>query len=96
MCGCSPRPTPTCTRNARKAVSVQDLLFRLNTVEIHLPPLRERREDVPLLAGHFLVALEQRYRRLLSGFAPRALEMMMQYAWPGTVVSWTIASNVRC
>ncbi len=60
-----------------------DLLFRLNTVEIHLPPLRERREDVPLLAGHFLAHWSKRYRRLLSGFAPRALEMMMQYAWPG-------------
>src|SRR5579875_555771 len=62
-----------------------DLLFRLNTVEIHLPPLRERREDVPLLAGHFLSHWSKRYRRLLSGFAPRALEMMMQYAWPGNV-----------
>ena len=62
-----------------------DLLFRLNTVEIHLPPLRERREDVPLLAGHFLAHWSKRYRRLLSGFAPRALEMMMQYAWPGNV-----------
>jgi DNA-binding NtrC family response regulator len=63
----------------------QDLLFRLNTVEIHLPPLRERREDVPLLAGHFLARWSKRYRRLLSGFAPRALDMMMQYAWPGNV-----------
>jgi DNA-binding NtrC family response regulator len=62
-----------------------DLLFRLNTVEIHLPPLRERREDVPLLAGYFLSHWSKRYRRLLSGFAPRALEMMMQYAWPGNV-----------
>jgi DNA-binding NtrC family response regulator len=61
------------------------LLFRLNTVEIHLPPLRERREDIPLLAGHFLARWSKRYRRLLSGFAPRALEIMMQYAWPGNV-----------
>ena len=62
-----------------------DLLFRLNTVEIHLPPLRERREDIPLLAGHFLARWTKRYRRTLEGFAPRALEMMMQYAWPGNV-----------
>ena len=62
-----------------------DLLFRLNTVEIHLPPLRERREDIPLLAGHFLIRWSKRYRRLLSGFVPRALEVMMQYAWPGNV-----------
>src|SRR3954471_479376 len=63
----------------------EDLLFRINTVEIHLPALRERREDVPLLAGHCLAHWSKRYRRLLSGFAPRALEMMMQYAWPGNV-----------
>jgi DNA-binding NtrC family response regulator len=62
-----------------------DLLFRLNTVEIHLPPLRERREDIPLLAAHFLSRWSKRYRRLLSGFSPRALELMMQYAWPGNV-----------
>lgn len=62
-----------------------DLLFRLNTVEIHLPPLRERREDIPLLAGHFLTRWAKRYRRLLAGFSPRALELMMQYAWPGNV-----------
>ena len=63
----------------------EDLLFRLNTIEIHLPPLRERREDIPLLAGHFLSRWSKRYRRLLSGFTPRALEIMLQYAWPGNV-----------
>ncbi len=46
----------------------QDLLFRLNTIEIHLPPLRERREDIPLLAAHFLTTHAQRYRKRIAGF----------------------------
>jgi DNA-binding NtrC family response regulator len=62
-----------------------DLLFRLNTVEIHLPPLRERREDIPLLAGHFLSRWSSRYRKALSGFTPKALSAMLAYAWPGNV-----------
>nr|WP_263340508.1 sigma-54 dependent transcriptional regulator [Acidicapsa dinghuensis] len=63
----------------------EDLLFRLNTVEIHLPPLRERREDLPALAGHFLARHATRYRRQIQGIEPAALQMMMQYAWPGNV-----------
>jgi DNA-binding NtrC family response regulator len=63
----------------------QDLFFRLNTVEIHLPPLRERTEDVPALAEHFLRLHAQRYRKELSGFEPAALEVMRAYAWPGNV-----------
>ena len=63
----------------------EDLLFRLNTVEIHLPPLRERREDIPPLAVHFLKRYAQRYRREITGFEPAALQLMLQYAWPGNV-----------
>ena len=63
----------------------EDLLFRLNTVEIHLPALRERREDIPALAAHFLARYAQRYRVHVRGFAPSAMQMMMQYAWPGNV-----------
>ena len=62
-----------------------DLLFRLNTVEIHLPPLRERREDIPTLAAHFLARHTARYRRALQGFEPTALQTMLQYGWPGNV-----------
>jgi len=62
-----------------------DLLFRLNTVEIHLPALRDRREDIPLLAGHFLKRNLTRYRKQIEGFAPAALQMMLQYPWPGNV-----------
>jgi len=63
----------------------EDLLFRLNTVEIHLPALRERREDIPALAAHFLGRYAQRYRVQVRGFAPAAMQTMMQYAWPGNV-----------
>jgi DNA-binding NtrC family response regulator len=63
----------------------EDLLFRLNTVEIHLPALRERREDIPVLAMHFLSNYATRYRRPVQGIEPAALQTMMQYAWPGNV-----------
>jgi DNA-binding NtrC family response regulator len=63
----------------------EDLLFRLNTVEIHLPPLRERREDIPTLAAHFLARHATRYRRAVHGFEPTALQTMSQYGWPGNV-----------
>ncbi len=63
----------------------EDLLFRLNTVEIHVPPLRERREDIPALALHFLTRYASRYRRPIQGFEAPALQLMMQYSWPGNV-----------
>lgn len=63
----------------------QDLLFRLNTIHIHLPPLRERREDIALLAQHFLKAHVDRYRKPITGFDDSALEAMRDYAWPGNV-----------
>jgi DNA-binding NtrC family response regulator len=63
----------------------EDLLFRINTVEIHLPALRDRREDIPLLAQHFLGRNRTRYRKQTIGFSPAALQQMMQYAWPGNV-----------
>lgn len=62
-----------------------DLLFRLNTVEIHLPPLRERREDLPALAAHFLSRYATRYRRPVEGFEPAALQSMFAHSWPGNV-----------
>jgi DNA-binding NtrC family response regulator len=63
----------------------EDLLFRLNTVEISLPPLRERREDIPALAGHFLARYAARYRRQIQGLEPAALQAMLHYGWPGNV-----------
>jgi DNA-binding NtrC family response regulator len=63
----------------------EDLLFRLNTVEIHLPALRERREDIPTLAAHFLARYAARYRRQVQGFDSAAMQALMQYSWPGNV-----------
>jgi DNA-binding NtrC family response regulator len=63
----------------------EDLLFRLNTVEIHLPPLRERQEDIPTLAMHFLLRNASRYRRPVQGFEAAALQLLMHYSWPGNV-----------
>ena len=63
----------------------EDLLFRLNTVEIHVPPLRDRREDIPLLAARFLAAHARRYRKDVSGFDPAALRSLLAHPWPGNV-----------
>ncbi len=63
----------------------EDLFFRLNTVEIRLPALRERREDVPALAAHFLAHYASRYRRPMEGFETAALQQMLAYGWPGNV-----------
>jgi len=63
----------------------QDLLFRLNTVEIRLPPLRDRLEDIPVLAEHFLKLHRERYRRPIMGFTPEALEALRHHLWPGNV-----------
>jgi DNA-binding NtrC family response regulator len=63
----------------------QDLLFRINTIEIRVPPLRERREDIPLLAVHFLEQHTQRYRKTVTGFEPAALRALAEHRWPGNV-----------
>lgn len=63
----------------------QDLLFRLNTVEIRIPPLRDRREDIEPLANHFLAGLAQRYRREGVQFATDAMRALVAHAWPGNV-----------
>jgi DNA-binding NtrC family response regulator len=62
-----------------------DLQFRLNTIEIHLPALRERREDIPLLASHFLGKHAQRYRKPLAAFDPAAVQVMLDHPWPGNI-----------
>ncbi len=63
----------------------QDLLFRLNTIEIHLPPLRERREDMVPLANHFLGTHARRYRKQITGFDPAAVQAMYDHPWQGNV-----------
>ena len=83
----------------------QDLLFRLNTIEIRMPPLRDRRPDIPPLAHHFLRQHAQRYRKRVTGFEHAALEALLAHPWPGNVreldhaveraVLMTQASQVR-
>ncbi len=63
----------------------QDLLFRLNTIEIALPPLRDRREDIPLLARHFLTQHVRRYRKAIDGFDAAAMQLLLDHPWPGNV-----------
>ncbi len=63
----------------------EDLLYRLNTVEIRIPPLRERREDIPLLAQHFLARAARRYGRDLEDFSRAAMDALLSHPWPGNV-----------
>jgi DNA-binding NtrC family response regulator len=63
----------------------QDLLFRLNTIEIHVPPLRERREDIPLLAAQFLSQHARHYRKPVETFEPLAHDLLLEHPWPGNV-----------
>src|SRR5207302_3356214 len=63
----------------------EDLLFRLNTIEIHLPPLRDRREDIAPLAAYFLNLHAKRYRKNLTGFDNAAMQSLRDHPWPGNV-----------
>jgi len=63
----------------------QDLYYRLNVVPIYIPPLRERREDIPLLVDYFLKAYNQAFRKRIEGLTKEALEYLMDYDWPGNI-----------
>ena len=63
----------------------EDLLYRLNTVEIAIPPLRDRQDDIPLLAMHFLGKQAARYGRDIEGFSPSAMNALREHTWPGNV-----------
>jgi DNA-binding NtrC family response regulator len=63
----------------------EDLLFRLNTIEIRLPPLRERRDDISPLAMYFLRRHSARYAKTLTGFEPSAMRMLLDHGWPGNI-----------
>ncbi|MBW2090198.1 MAG: sigma-54-dependent Fis family transcriptional regulator [Deltaproteobacteria bacterium] len=63
----------------------EDLFYRINVVTLSVPPLRERREDIPLLADFFLKQYAVKNRRLIKGFTPRATDLLMRYDWPGNV-----------
>ncbi|HZK82151.1 MAG TPA: sigma-54 dependent transcriptional regulator [Humisphaera sp.] len=74
----------------------QDLLYRINGLTIQIPPLRERREDIPLLIHHFLNAAAQKYAKHIDGLEPEAQQILMSYSWPGNVrqLRNTIESSV--
>ena len=63
----------------------QDLLYRINTIELHIPPLRERGEDVILLAEHFLQLYNRKYKKQIHGLTREAKSKLLRYAWPGNV-----------
>ena len=63
----------------------EDLYYRLNVVPIHLPPLRERREDIPLLVNHFIAKFNERLKKQISGIEPDAVERLVSYHWPGNI-----------
>ncbi|EOY8347800.1 sigma-54-dependent response regulator transcription factor ZraR [Escherichia albertii] len=63
----------------------QDLYYRLNVVAIEVPSLRQRREDIPLLADHFLQRFAERNRKVVKGFTPQAMDLLIHYDWPGNI-----------
>ena len=63
----------------------EDLYYRLNVVNLEVPPLRERREDISLLADFFLKRYAEKNKRIIKGFTPRAMDLLMRYEWPGNV-----------
>ncbi|HEI2547981.1 TPA: sigma-54-dependent response regulator transcription factor ZraR [Escherichia coli] len=63
----------------------QDLYYRLNVVAIEVPSLRQRREDIPLLADHFLQRFAERNRKAIKGFTPQAMDLLIHYDWPGNI-----------
>ncbi len=63
----------------------QDLLYRINTVEIHVPPLSDRVEDIPMLAQHYLQYYAKKYHKQVSNIAPEAMDKLKRYAWPGNI-----------
>ena len=76
-------------RNLEEALAAgtfrEDLYYRLNVVSLLLPPLKDRREDIPILAVHFLETLNKRYEKQVNGFAPEAMEQLVLAPWPGNV-----------
>ncbi len=71
------------------------LTIRANVVAIEVPSLRQRREDIPLLAGHFLQRFAERNRKAVKGFTPQAMDLLIHYDWPGDSVNWKTRWNGR-
>ena len=72
-------------QEVRKGTFREDLFYRLNVIEINLPPLRERREDIPLLINHFITRYNKKHHRTVRGIAPAALQRVLEYEWKGNI-----------
>ena len=77
--------TGTCPWKWEKGTFREDLYYRLNVVHLHVPPLRERKEDIPLLMSHFLEMYTKRNNRQITGFSSRAKSALLSYQWPGNI-----------
>jgi two-component system, NtrC family, response regulator HydG len=73
------------TKMVQEGTFRQDLLYRMNTVEIHVPPLSDRVEDIPMLAQHYLQYYAKKYHKLVNNIAPEAMDKLKRYAWPGNI-----------
>ena len=73
------------TKMVQEGTFRQDLLYRINTVEIQVPPLSDRVEDIPLLAEHYLNHYAKKYHKAVTTIAPEALDKLKRYAWPGNI-----------
>ncbi len=73
------------TDKMRQGEFRRDLYYRIKVVDIHLPPLRERRDDIPILANHFLSLFNLRFKRQIREFSPEVMAIFMGYAWPGNI-----------
>lgn len=73
----------------------QDLLYRINTIELHIPPLRERGNDIILLADYFLQRYARKYQKEMRGLTREAKAKLLRYSWPGMCVSYSIRWSVR-
>lgn len=73
------------TKMVQEGTFRQDLLYRINTVEIHVPPLSDRVEDIPMLAQHYLQYYAKKYHKLVNNISPEAMDKLKRYAWPGNI-----------
>jgi two-component system response regulator HydG len=73
------------TRQVQTGRFREDLYYRLNVVTINVPPLRNRREDIPLIAHHFVKLFAEKNHKNVKGFTPRAMDRLLRYEWPGNV-----------
>lgn len=73
------------TKMVQEGTFRQDLLYRINTVELHVPPLSDRMEDIPLLAKHYLNYYAKKYHKNVSSIAPEAIDKLKRYPWPGNI-----------